>query len=97
MNAIDAVAMQAAGSIESITKSAAPVEADLARFVTYLQETNAALNTSNDMMQKSALGESIAPHELMLSLESAKLQLQMLIEVRNRCVEAYQEVMRMQV
>ena len=97
MSAIEAIALQGSPGIEGLSGISSPLKADFEPFVTYLRETNAALATSDSMVQRAAMGESIAPHELMLSLESAKLQLQLLVEVRNRCVEAYQEVMRMQV
>ncbi|WP_019677835.1 flagellar hook-basal body complex protein FliE [Arsukibacterium perlucidum] len=94
MSAIEAIAMQ---GIEGLPSVNSPLKADSELFMSYLKETNEALASSDSMLQRSAMGESIAPHELMLSLENAKLQLQLLVEVRNRCVEAYQEVMRMQV
>lgn len=44
-----------------------------------------------------ALGEPIATHDLVLSMEQAKLTLQLAVEVRNRLVDGYQELVRMQV
>lgn len=97
MNAIDAVTMQGLSSIEVTPLVNRTTTVEFEPLIALVQETNDVLNTSNDMVQRAALGESIAPHEITLGLENAKLQLQMLIEIRNRCVEAYQEVMRMQV
>jgi flagellar hook-basal body complex protein FliE len=97
MNAIDAVTMQGISSVEVTPAVHRTTDAQFEPLIALVQETNDVLNTSNNLVQRAALGESIAPHELMLGLENAKLQLQMLIEIRNRCVEAYQEVMRMQV
>jgi flagellar hook-basal body complex protein FliE len=97
MSAIDAISMQWSAGIEGLSGIGGPEKADLERFMSYLHETNAALAASDNMLQRSAMGGDIPPHELMLNLENAKLQLQLLVEVRNRCVEAYQEVMRMQV
>jgi len=36
-------------------------------------------------------------HDVMISMEKAQLALSMTIEVRNKLVESYQEIMRMQV
>ncbi|MDK2822116.1 MAG: flagellar hook-basal body complex protein FliE [Clostridia bacterium] len=36
-------------------------------------------------------------HDVMISMEKAHLALQLTIEIRNKLVESYQEVMRMQV
>ena len=42
-------------------------------------------------------GEKQDVHEVMLSMAKADVSFRMMIEVRNKLVEAYQEVMRMQV
>jgi len=49
------------------------------------------------MSQEFAVGKSDNVHELMITLTEAKLALDLTIQVRNRAVEAYQEIMRMQV
>lgn len=59
-------------------------------------EVNRTLVTANDNLHKLAKGEQISTHELMLSLEQAKYQLELSLEIRNKLVEGYQEVMRMQ-
>ncbi|MGL4774142.1 MAG: flagellar hook-basal body complex protein FliE [Clostridium sp.] len=41
-------------------------------------------------------GEDIEIHEVMLAAEEAKIALNMAVEVRNKLVEAYQEINRMQ-
>lgn len=66
-------------------------------FFNFLQDVNHSLTNSDVMIQQAALGESIPAHDLMLSIEQAKFNLELTIELRNRLVESYQEVMRMQV
>lgn len=69
-------------------------------FITYLKD---ALNKV-DYLQKEAsfsasklvLGEEEYLHNTMLAYEKANLALQLTIEVRNKLVEAYQEIMRIQ-
>jgi flagellar hook-basal body complex protein FliE len=41
-------------------------------------------------------GESDDPHKLVLETQRAELSLELFIQVRNKVVQAYQEVMRMQ-
>lgn len=41
-------------------------------------------------------GEDVDIHELMLITEEAKMSLQLAVQVRNKLVEAYQEINRMQ-
>lgn len=58
----------------------------------------------NDLQQKAdqsiqslAVGESKGLHEVMLAVEKSSISFQMLTQVRNKAVEAYQEIMRMPV
>ncbi|MDA8186944.1 MAG: flagellar hook-basal body complex protein FliE [Dehalococcoidales bacterium] len=46
---------------------------------------------------KLAAGEPVELHEVLLATEKASLAFQLAVQVRNKVVEAYQEVMRMQV
>ncbi|MFN8634017.1 MAG: flagellar hook-basal body complex protein FliE [Chloroflexota bacterium] len=58
---------------------------------------NASQNQADDMSVKMAAGEPIDLHEVMLARETASLHFQLAVQVRNKLVEAYQDVMRMQV
>ena len=48
-------------------------------------------------IQSLAVGESKGLHEVMLAVEKASISFQMMTQVRNKAVEAYQEIMRMPV
>lgn len=54
------------------------------------------INADNDI-RKLAVGDAQSLHEVMIHMEEAKLSFQLLAQVRNRLLDAYQEVMRMQV
>lgn len=41
-------------------------------------------------------GDDITMHEVMLSMQESQLSMQLLIEVRNKMVEAYQEINKIQ-
>jgi flagellar hook-basal body complex protein FliE len=66
-----------------------------------LQAEFEALNTkmasAATELQELAAGKPSDLHHVMLSLEDAKLSFQLLVQVRNKVLEAYQELMRMQV
>lgn len=62
-----------------------------------LQEVNEAQKTSDKMTEGLVTGEVENIHEVMVASEKASLSLQLTMQVRNKVVEAYQEVMRMQV
>lgn len=48
-------------------------------------------------IQGLATGQNNGLHEVMLAVEKASVSFQLLTQVRNKAVEAYQEIMRMQV
>ncbi len=64
--------------------------------VNFLTELNGSLQKSSSLLAAAASGEQVASHEMMLAFEVAKQQLQLAVEVRNKVVEAYQELMRTQ-
>ncbi|WJV64759.1 flagellar hook-basal body complex protein FliE [Pectobacteriaceae bacterium CE70] len=71
----------------------------------FAEEMKSALNTiseeqqsSKTQAQKFDLGESgVALNDVMIDLQKASLSLQMGIQVRNKLVSAYQEIMNMTV
>ena len=62
-----------------------------------LVQSNDALKEADSNMKKLASGEPVSLHEVMLSMEEAKLQFQLVTQIRNRILEAYQDVLRMQI
>ena len=52
---------------------------------------------SDQQLQRLAAGQVDNLHQVMISLEEAKLSFQLLVQVRNKLLEAYQDVLRMQV
>ena len=48
-------------------------------------------------MQKLAAGETIDLHQVMISAEQTDIAFRVALSLRDKLVEAYQEVMRMQV
>ena len=47
--------------------------------------------------EQVAVGNSKNLHETMIKLEEADISLRLMVQMRNKAVEAYQEIMRMQV
>ncbi|NNU89409.1 MULTISPECIES: flagellar hook-basal body complex protein FliE [Anoxybacillus] len=62
-----------------------------------IQEVNKQQIQSDQLTMKLARGENVDLHNVMIASQKASVSLQLAIEVRNKVVEAYQEVMRMQV
>ncbi|CAD2251814.1 flagellar hook-basal body complex protein FliE [Xanthomonas arboricola] len=57
---------------------------------------DSAIQTADQQLRAMAAGQEVAPHDLMISLEEARMHLTLLSEVRNKLVEGYQELSRMQ-
>lgn len=70
-------------------------------FANWVEHELGTLNTqlagAEQGINKLASGSAENLHEVMLQLEQARLAMQVASQVRSRVVEAYQEVMRMQV
>jgi flagellar hook-basal body complex protein FliE len=69
-------------------------------FIDYLKgalgEVDKLQKTAQVNADKLALGDQSYLHSTMIAYEKANLALQLTIEVRNRVVEAYQEISRIQ-
>ncbi len=61
-----------------------------------IQEVNGLLNQADEQAQGMALGKTDI-HQAMMTMEEAHVSLRMLIQVRNKIIAAYEEMMRMQV
>ena len=59
-------------------------------------EVSDDVNAAESAMQGVAAGKSVAMHEAMISLERANISVQVFMQVRNKLVESYQDLMRMQ-
>ena len=64
---------------------------------TQLADTNQQLMQADKQLAGLALGETDNLHQVMISLDRAKLQFQLLVQVRNKLLESYQDILRMQV
>ncbi|MDZ4796831.1 MAG: flagellar hook-basal body complex protein FliE [Bryobacteraceae bacterium] len=73
----------AGGSFSSVLQSA-------------IQNVEASGSEASQLMDKFMAGEPVDLHTVALAGQKAGLQFEMLIQVRNKVVQAYQEVMRLQ-
>ncbi len=62
-----------------------------------LQTTNAYLSDAENEEIKFALGETESTHDLMISLQKASTALQYTVAVRDKFLQAYREIMQMQI
>lgn len=97
LEAITAVLAAPAGALPATLPVQQPVDGFGGWFAAELGAVNSGLVKADHEVQQVALGEGANLHEVMIHLEEAKLSFQLLAQVRNKMLEAYQEVMRMQV
>ena len=62
-----------------------------------VQSVNTMQKESDVKMQELATGKTKDVAEVMLTAEKADIALKLMVQVRNKIIEAYQEVMKMQV
>lgn len=62
-----------------------------------LNQVNNSIVNAEDNIKDLALGKNANLHEVMLSIQKAKLSLEMLMKVRDKALEGIHEVLRMQI
>lgn len=77
------------------------VDSGKSEFLDLLEKGIQEVNSSSLEAEKSSMdlatGKSSNIHETMLAVAKAELGFNMMVQMRNKMIEAYQEVMRMQV
>jgi len=76
-------------------------ESNSANFVdtmkSFLKEANTLQTNAADQVESLISGETTDVHDVMIAMEKASVSFEMVMEIRNRMLEAYQEIMRTQV
>jgi len=87
--------------ISPLAPAPAPAKAGLDSFGDLLSEAVTKVNDiqwkADTAMMQLAAGEPIDLHQAMIAMEEATIAFDLALQVRNRLLEAYQEVMRMQI
>jgi flagellar hook-basal body complex protein FliE len=81
------------GTPDGASAAAPGFDSTLDRVVASVEQTNTAANAAVGRM---AAGEGDV-HDAMIALQRAELTLQLAVQVRNKLVQAYQDIMRMPV
>lgn len=63
----------------------------------YLDSVNQLAQASDAKQRDLAMGKDVELHDVMIAAEKASVAVNLTMQVRNKLVESYQEVMRMQV
>lgn len=75
----------------------APTEASFGQLLTsFVQEVNNRQIEARGQVAALQSGQGIPLHQVVIAMEEASVSFQLMVEVRNKLLEAYQEMMRMQ-
>jgi flagellar hook-basal body complex protein FliE len=102
---IEAVA--AVASVPALSPASTTSQIDAARatsagdtFASLMQsqlgELDSSVGAAEVAMRDLAAGKPVELHDVMISLERARLSVQTFVQVRNKLIESYQDLMRMQ-
>lgn len=62
-----------------------------------LSQVNQQLLASQTDLQHLALGDAQNLHQIMINMEETRMSFQLMMQVRSRLLEAYQDLMKMQI
>jgi flagellar hook-basal body complex protein FliE len=88
------IAAQSIGSAQSGSAAGGSFQNLLSNFV---GEVNTQQSAATDALTGLMSGKNVSLHQAMISMQEASVSFQMMVEVRNKLLDSYQELMRMQV
>ena len=96
---IEAIAALEAGLGSAISAPRATMEAGgtFNSLLEGIEQLNSQMHSNEQAVQNIALGEADNLHQVMMTMERTRLTFELALQVRNKALEAYQELMRMQV
>jgi len=98
---IDALNFLPPISMPTLTPDAVQVAAPSRQFANWfsdqLTQVNQQLINADQGVQQLAAGDASNLHQVMINLEQAKLSMQLVMQVRNHLLDAYHELLQMQV
>ena len=62
-----------------------------------VRDVNAKQASAGQAVEGVLSGENVPLHQAMIAVEEASVSFQLMVEVRNKLLESYQELMRMQI
>lgn len=85
------------GDMQSTHKAGSPASEVSQTFGEVLEALNRSQTESDLLMQKLAGGEDVDLHQVMIAAEENDVNFRVALAIRDRLVDAYREVMRMNV
>jgi flagellar hook-basal body complex protein FliE len=100
---IDAIDIRDRVSLSTVSRPPAPPQSEGSGpsfdevLKTAFQSVDRLQKEANQAIQHLAVDGSINVHQTMIAMEKADLSFRLMLQIRNKLVDAYQELMRMQV
>ncbi len=66
-------------------------------FTQLLESADSEQKAADNMLARMVSGEQVEPHDVMLSLRKAEARFQLVMQVRNKVIDAYQTIMKEQI
>ena len=63
----------------------------------FVHDVNAKQNAASQTVSQLLGGQNVSLHQAMIAMEEASVSFQLMVEVRNKLLDSYQELMRMQI
>ena len=95
LGSIDPSRAYDAGAVGQVPATGRGAFADTLREA--LRDVDSLQTRRDDMVQSMVRGEVTEVHDVMVAAEEAQLAFELMLEIRNRLLESYQEIMRTQV
>jgi len=93
--------VSALGSLPPSAELPPTMQPPAADFSSWLEQqvddVNSKVSQADMQVRQLAVGDNTNIHQVMISLEKAHLSLELVVQVRNKVLEAYQNMMQMQV
>jgi flagellar hook-basal body complex protein FliE len=87
-----------ASSPAALAAEARPADGSFASLLGHMvQDVNAKQHVAAQALRDLQSGQNVSLHQTMIAMEEASVSFQLMVEVRNKLLESYQELMRMQV
>lgn len=94
--AVDVIA-NAASALTAVTPQSSAASVSFESVLKGLQGLNAQAVADEQAITSFALGQTDNLHQLMIGIERTRLGFELMLAVRTKLLDAYQELMRMQV
>ena len=90
-------ASQSEAVSSQLSSTIAPSSQPFGTLMDALQNLNGQMAVNQQDLAALATGQSDELHRVIMNMESAKLSFDLALQVRNKVLDAYQELMRMQI